>query len=853
MKKISKLFFILPVFVLALVILYATPVTVLAETIVGSGNVGLDGDDVNWTLNSEGVLKISGTGDMKNFSWANDQPWGDAIGGMDKITKVILEEGITSVGDYAFSGGINIKAVEFADSIKVIGKNAFEKCKLTKINFPSNLTTIESYAFGYCNQLKRVEFPTSLKTLQDSAFIKCENLRAVVFLNCNTVLEGNPFCYSYEVNLYALKPGKIRNFALNWRIPFEVISEMQVENCYLDEKLGTTSATITWESLSLSDGYKIYKYNSTSKKYELKKILGSDKKSYKITGLKCGNVYQYKVCSFLNIRGKDYAGKGNVVRFRTRSSSSIVNTKNNNIANGYTAALKTVTYSYSGLKERATNNYYHYAARVSDFCQFTDNKGNFCVAYVNKENTYVFIRAYNKNMKQVYYRKIKMLYPILGTVACDKEGYFYIVWGKKDGDEQPGTVTMAISKYKKDGTLIKSYKHKSVYDYDTKLPFRSGNCDVDIQDEILVCTYARQMYNGHQSSDMITIDTTTMKNIQIYDNYVSHSFDQRVLFDKYGIAWFVDQGDAFPRGFAVSTDSDMRSTYFEPFHFYAAESALQDMFVLNETQANLGGVVETSSGLVLVGSSVKSLKKSGYNSQKQNLFIMYVDSDKKMLDGVSRSGNCLGESVTDRGVKWLTSYTSCDVKNPQVVYTNDDRIVILWEKIKNGTWEIKWDSTYYMILSSNGKVLQKATKIKNAKLNPHEEPIYKDGYIYWANSGSETENSNKLKLYRLNLKSLIFDKSSLKVKGLKVENKTKSSVTIKWNNVSNADGYRIYRYNSSTKKYVKVMDVKASVQKCTVKKLKSGKNYTFAVKAYKKINGKTFWSDYTKIKVKTNK
>jgi len=823
MKKLLSL-------VLLLLILCVSSVTVSAAETVCSGNAGREGDNVTWTVDSDGVLTISGTGEMKDFGWSKLTPWASALGGRGKVEKVIFEEGVTSIGTNAFYDEVNLEAVEFSGSIQEIHSHAFENCGLEK-----------------------VELPSSLEKLADFTFLNCNKLKTIIFLNHNTIVEGDPFFWNEDVRLYALKAGTVAAFAEDMGYQFEVVSQMQVKNCYLDGNLGTTSATLTWDAVPLCDGYYIYRYNSASKKYELEKSLGIDKNSCKITGLKGGTVYQYKVGFFLELDGKSYTGDGEPVRFRTRSSSASVTAKNDKIADGYAAALKTATYKYSGLKNLAATDYYHYAANVSDFCQFKDNKGNFCVAYVNSANTYMFIRAYNTDMKQVYYRKIKMLYPLLGTVACDEEGYFYIVWGKEDRDAETGTATMAISKYKKDGTIVKTYKHVTDSGFDTKIPFRSANCDVAIRDRVLVCIYGRQMYNGHQSSEAITVDTKTMKNLDTYYNYASHSFDQRVIFDKYGIAWFVDHGDAYPRGFRVATNSDVRKTSFMPFHFYAAESALDNMFVLNQTHANLGGVIETSSGLVLVGSSVKALKKSGYDSQTQNLFIMYADPEKKMLDGVSRSGVCLEDSVTNKSVKWLTSYTAYDVKTPQVVYTDDDRIVILWEKIKRNTWESKWDETYYMILSSNGKVLQKATKIKNAKLNAHEEPIYKDGYIYWACSGSADDYSNKLKLHRLNLKTLTFDNGSLKVKGLKADSKTKSSVTLKWNQVFNADGYRIYKYNSSTKKYVKVTDVKKSVQKYTVKKLSKGKNYTLAVKAYKKINGKTYWSEYTKLNVKTKK
>ena len=71
-----------------------------AATIIDSGSCGAQGDNVKWTLDSEGTLTISGTGNMYNYYIENDDaPW--YFSG-EKIHKVIIEYGVTSIGDYAF-------------------------------------------------------------------------------------------------------------------------------------------------------------------------------------------------------------------------------------------------------------------------------------------------------------------------------------------------------------------------------------------------------------------------------------------------------------------------------------------------------------------------------------------------------------------------------------------------------------------------------------------------------------------------------------------------------------------------------------------------------------------------------
>ncbi|MDZ4910626.1 beta-mannanase, partial [Clostridium perfringens] len=83
--------------------------------------------------------------------------------------------------------------------------------------------------------------------------------------------------------------------------------------------------------------------------------------------------------------------------------------------------------------------------------------------------------------------------------------------------------------------------------------------------------------------------------------------------------------------------------------------------------------------------------------------------------------------------------------------------------------------------------------------------------------------------------------SPLKVKNLTVDDRTSTSITLDWDKVSRAEGYRIYRYNSESKKYELLDEVEGNEKTTyTDKKLVSGKNYSYKVKAYKKIGKYTY-------------
>lgn len=141
---------------------------------------GSCGKNVTFVLDSNGVLTISGTGDMENYSYYKDnifyaQPWHDY---REAIKSVIIEDGVTSIGDYAFYYCENLKTIDISDSVTYIGGYAFCGCNLETIDIPQNVTTIEVCAFEYCS-LKSIEIPSGIIDIKTSTFESCKSLENV--------------------------------------------------------------------------------------------------------------------------------------------------------------------------------------------------------------------------------------------------------------------------------------------------------------------------------------------------------------------------------------------------------------------------------------------------------------------------------------------------------------------------------------------------------------------------------------------------------------------------------------------------------------------------------------------------
>lgn len=121
---------------------------VQAAGVTASGECG---GRLTWTLDSDGVLTISGTGTMYDYSYTDNAPW---YSQRASITAIVIESGITSIGSYAFYGCKNAAAVTLADTVAAIGSRAFYACgALTEIAIPAGVVSIGDDVFESCRSL----------------------------------------------------------------------------------------------------------------------------------------------------------------------------------------------------------------------------------------------------------------------------------------------------------------------------------------------------------------------------------------------------------------------------------------------------------------------------------------------------------------------------------------------------------------------------------------------------------------------------------------------------------------------------------------------------------------------------
>ena len=142
-----------------------------------------ESDGLTWTLYEDGTLNISGTGEMRGYNaYSIKSPACDN----SNIKNVVIEDGITSIGNNAFYG-CSLTNIRIPGSVTSIGKYALEDCmSLTSVTIPGNVESIGESAFYYCDNLTDVTLQDGVKSIGDAAFIWCNNLTNIVLPNSVT-------------------------------------------------------------------------------------------------------------------------------------------------------------------------------------------------------------------------------------------------------------------------------------------------------------------------------------------------------------------------------------------------------------------------------------------------------------------------------------------------------------------------------------------------------------------------------------------------------------------------------------------------------------------------------------------
>ena len=145
------------------------------------------GKSVKWFIKQVGediVLTIDGNGPMTNYLAKKDTSY---YSFNSSVTKIVVKEGVTLIGDYAFEGFIALTSVELSSTVEYIGSKAFSSCTaLGSIKLPEGLKVISPKAFIKCTSLASISFPSTLVAIDFKAFDFDENLKHIEYAGTET-------------------------------------------------------------------------------------------------------------------------------------------------------------------------------------------------------------------------------------------------------------------------------------------------------------------------------------------------------------------------------------------------------------------------------------------------------------------------------------------------------------------------------------------------------------------------------------------------------------------------------------------------------------------------------------------
>jgi hypothetical protein len=603
-----------------------------------------------------------------------------------------------------------------------------------------------------------------------------------------------------------------------------------------------------------------------------------------VVGWKAGTV---------NITITTMGGLSKTVAVKVTSNSSIKNPSNN-------------AYSLKGTVSDniSTNDYTVWSSVVNSYLA-EESDGS--LTRVEKVGKKIIVEKYSSDGKKLKSKKtLKMELAQFGGFFSGNK-YNFLVFGKINAKESDKAEVMRVVKYSKSWVRLGSVSYKGCNTYE---PFDSGSLRMTETNGSLYIYTCHTMYSEgddiHHQANMIYVinESNLKKEQQDYDvfniaqsGYVSHSFNQFIKTDGEYV-YRVDHGDLYPRAISIvasAVGGDVTDVA------YTLPISLSKVSGDNDTGASVGGF-ELSTDNCLIAANVVDYTKNASSSGVRNICISVTDKNFNSSKTVWFTKYKKGSKVVvrtpqlvkisdERFLLMWEEYNSSTNKTATAMVTVDGSGVATSDVVRKNVrlsdcqpiyckdGNVKWYVTnngnpclYAVNPYLLSKVSVSRTSISKIKVSTIAPKTYTGKAITPA--VTVTLKGKKLKknvaYYVEYLNNTKPGKATIVIRGLGkykgavkktfyIKPKTVSKVTlaksgkaalkVKWQKNTLASGYQIV-YSTDKKfvtgkKYVTVG--KKTVTSKKISKLKSGKKYYVKIRAYKLVNGKKIYSNFSKV------
>lgn len=432
---------------------------------------------------------------------------------------------------------------------------------------------------------------------------------------------------------------------------------------------------------------------------EISKLENAALENNKTIVLNLQNNYNLKSNSKYIIEIRDKSG--NTLTSQDKIYSNIIKIPTNS-----TAIITAKDYGYSNWFSTATRYIYEQNGELR-ILQF-------------KSGT-LTIEEFDTNYSSKGQKHVQIELPKLGGFHKDEQGYYYIVSGQGNPNEDKDLPVFNICKYDSNWNKIKSVDIKNVY---TKVPFDACNLTINSNNGILAVYTGRLRYKSsdgveHQSNIHFVVDTANMELIykggQWPFNHISHCFASYVKVDGDNII-YLSHGDAYPRTICLQVTKNNKTLKTHNLVKFDGKTGN------NYTGAYLGGFEISNNNYLVIGSNAGGMD----NKLPKKVFLSVLPKNAPN----NSTGNY--RLLTDG---------SYSVKETHIVKVNDNKFVLMWRAENK-------NSLFYQIIDGEGNTLVNTIELENTPSPYRLDPIVYDNSIIWYYAPKAGE---KISLYKLDL------------------------------------------------------------------------------------------------------
>ena len=236
----------------------------------------------------------------------------DGIDYCSNLENIVIPDGVTSIGNRAFSGCSKLENITIPNSVTSIGDWGFDDCSsLTSVTLPNGVTKINVSTFSGCSSLTSIEIPDSVTSIGDLAFNGCSSLTSITIPNSVTDIGKCSFGYYYNITtekylkfdgfkIYCYSGTAGEQYAKDNYFDYVLLDKLPTLAKITGVKLGGRAADalrVNWTKNASADGYIVEMYQG-NKWVRVAKITSNNTTTFRKAGLKAGTVYKFRVRAY---------------------------------------------------------------------------------------------------------------------------------------------------------------------------------------------------------------------------------------------------------------------------------------------------------------------------------------------------------------------------------------------------------------------------------------------------------------------------------------------------------------------------------------------------------------------------